>query len=598
MVGVEGLSAFVADLLATLRAGVAPDFCPGGWPWAVSALGIGVGLLPALGAVVVALLRRGIGSRYGAPESAVLIGLGIVSAGLLPFLVFTATGRVFAVAAAGGDVAGLSNGQQESLGEGVCFVSSQAEYLGSGSVADSFGGDGPMQMAIAAVLLAGCPMMVAMLVAAQARIALRRGPSWPAKFFWLPVVALAFVTASLPAGSSGHLWLGATVGAFLGMIVVLFAGVPSRETVRRSLAPPQTRARPPEIRPEDRRAARAPQQPVPEQRKLADRMAERFASRPVDPPVRPAPAAPLAPTPGPLQPPVARTPPRTLVAAAPPFQPAQAQPRFRLVKRLGSGGFGRVWLAEDARLGQLVAVKAAHAPDEETEQRIRREARALASIRHPHCVRIHDLVPASSDPGLAELDGMVIVMEYVEGPSLGERVRSRGVVDDLAAARIWAAVAGALDAAHSRGVMHRDVKPGNVVVDSGGLAHLIDFGIARATGDATMTIAGFVLGTPDFLAPEVACGERATPASDAWQLAATISYALTGHPPRGVHADAVSGLRAAAAGAPLAHLPGHSAHAALLRAAMHTEPGRRPALRTVAATLEQWLGQSATTRIR
>jgi serine/threonine protein kinase len=81
--------------------------------------------------------------------------------------------------------------------------------------------------------------------------------------------------------------------------------------------------------------------------------------------------------------------------------------------------------------------------------------------------------------------------------------------------------------------MHRDVKPGNVVVDPHGLAHLIDFGIARKTGDATMTQTGFVLGTPDFLAPEIACGERASPASDAWQLAATISYALTGHPPRG-----------------------------------------------------------------
>ena len=281
--------------------------------------------------------------------------------------------------------------------------------------------------------------------------------------------------------------------------------------------------------------------------------------------------------------------------AAPPLAGAGGSPgapRFQLVRRLGSGGFGRVWLANDARLGHPVALKAAHAPDAETEQRIHREARALAAVRHPHCVRIHDLLPATSDPGLSELEGMVIVMEYVEGSSLGELVRSRGVLDDLAAARVWAGVAGALDAAHTRGVMHRDVKPGNVVVDPGGLAHLIDFGIARKTGDATMTIAGFVLGTPDFLAPEVACGERATPASDAWQLAATISYALTGHPPRGGHPDAVSGLRAAATGAKLSHLPKRSAHLALLRAALDNDARRRPPLLAVQRALEDWLRRS------
>jgi serine/threonine protein kinase len=137
--------------------------------------------------------------------------------------------------------------------------------------------------------------------------------------------------------------------------------------------------------------------------------------------------------------------------------------------------------------------------------------------------------------------------------------------------------------------MHRDVKPGNIVVDPGGMAHLIDFGIARKTGDATLTQAGFVLGTPDFLAPEVACGERATPASDSWQVAATVSYALTGNPPRGTHQDAVSGLRAAATGARLSHLPTRSAHLGLLRAALDNDPARRPPLAVVQRALEDWL---------
>jgi serine/threonine protein kinase len=251
-----------------------------------------------------------------------------------------------------------------------------------------------------------------------------------------------------------------------------------------------------------------------------------------------------------------------------------------------------VWLAHDARLRQTVALKAAHVRDADTEERIRREARALAAVRHPNCVQIHDLVQADSDPGLAGLDGMVIVMEYVRGESLGELVRTHGTLDDVTAARVWTAIAGALAAAHGRGVLHRDVKPGNIVVDADGQAHLIDFGIARQTGDATLTAAGFVLGTPDFLAPEVAAGGPATPQSDAGQLAATIAYALSGHPPRGEHPDAVSGLRAAALGRPPTHLPQRSAHLALLGAALDADPARRPSLRVVHQALDEWLRRS------
>ena len=245
--------------------------------------------------------------------------------------------------------------------------------------------------------------------------------------------------------------------------------------------------------------------------------------------------------------------------------------RFRLVRRLGSGGFGRVWLAHDARLGHTVALKAAHVRDAETEERIRREAHALATVRHPHCVQIHDLVPADSDPGLAELDGMVIVMEYVRGESLGELVRTRGTLDDVAAARVWSSIAGALDAAHGHGVLHRDVKPGNIVLDADGQAHLIDFGIARKTGDATLTATGRA-GHPGLPA---ARGRRGRPGDRAVRLLAAGGdrrvrpvRAAAARRPRGRGVRAACGRAGRAADAPAAPVgaPGAAARRA----------GRRP----------------------
>lgn len=300
-------------------------------------------------------------------------------------------------------------------------------------------------------------------------------------------------------------------------------------------------------------------------------------------------SAPLAANPGPV--------PASIAAAVPrPRPPATLveradgnNRRFELIRQLGAGGFGGVWLANDHRLGQRVAVKAAHAPDPDTELRIRREARALGAVVHPNCVRILDLVDSQAYPGLAGLRGLVIVMEYLDGQSLGDLITARGPVDDLAAARIWLRTAGALAAAHQQGVLHRDVKPSNVVLDPRGEPHLIDFGIARAPGDMTLTMHGMVIGTPDFLAPETARGDRATPSSDSWQLAATISFALTGVPPRGDHTNAVSGLRAAAASASPTNLPRRSVHRQLLAACLASDPAARPALSEVRRTLDHWL---------
>ncbi len=549
----DGVTAVIAGLLTALHRSVAPDVCPGGWPWAVSLLGVLVGLLPAVGALLVAMLRKTVGNS----ASVVCAAIGFVFAGLAPLLIFTATGRIFAAAAAGTAVPGLS---RAGLRTDACFAAlgSQVEYLGRGTVGQSFMGTSPLRLGVGLVGLGLVPVIVATLTFVQARIALRRGPRWPAAFFWLSTLGVALLTTAVPALTAAHLWLGAGLGALLGMLLPLSIAPPPWSVVGRGTQPPARQER----------------------------------AQPVRTPARTPTPTRVAPVPAPAPPPP-RVHRPTLVAQAP-SGPVRSGPRFRPIRRLGSGGFGRVWLAQDNKLGHVVALKAAHAPDAETEKRLEREARALAAVRHPNCVRIYDLVPARSDPGLSDLDGMVIVMGYVDGMSLGDLVRDRGVLDDIAAARVWVNLAGALDAAHSRGVMHRDVKPGNVVVDPQGVAHLIDFGIARKTGDATMTQTGFVLGTPDFLAPEIACGERASAASDAWQLAATISYALTGHPPRGGHADAVSGLRAAATGAPLSHLPRRTAHLALLRAALDNDPARRPALRDVQRALEDWLRRTAT----
>jgi ATP-dependent protease ClpP protease subunit len=235
--GVDALTALVAGLVASLRTALAADVCPGGWPWAVTALGVGVGLLPTAGAVLVAVLRRRIGSRYGAGESVLMALAGLVGAGLLPLAVFNATGNVFRAVATRGEAAGLTAAQVEDLGTTVCFTP-QSAYLGGYTVSAAFDPADPVRFGLAVVLLLGFPLVAALCVAAQARLALRRGPSWPAKFFWMPLVAIALLTARTPAGSSGHLWIGVATGAFLGIAVVLVIGAPPREVVRRSLAAP------------------------------------------------------------------------------------------------------------------------------------------------------------------------------------------------------------------------------------------------------------------------------------------------------------------------------------------------------------------------
>jgi serine/threonine protein kinase len=200
--------------------------------------------------------------------------------------------------------------------------------------------------------------------------------------------------------------------------------------------------------------------------------------------------------------------------------------RYSLDREIGRGGMGSVWLGRDEVLGRLVAIKRVGAmPVGSSPDLVRaeREARIAARVNHPHVVAIFDLVH--------EGDEKWLVMEYVEGRTLAEMIRARGRLTPAEAAPLLAQAAEALSAAHQAGVVHRDVKPSNILVTPAGVVKLSDFGIARAEADASLTATGLVTGSPAYIAPEVASGRVASGASDVWSLGATAYHALSGQPP-------------------------------------------------------------------
>ncbi|MEU8761369.1 serine/threonine-protein kinase [Streptomyces sp. NPDC048659] len=209
--------------------------------------------------------------------------------------------------------------------------------------------------------------------------------------------------------------------------------------------------------------------------------------------------------------------------------------RYRIVRRLGRGGMGVVWQAVDEILGREVAVKELRtytdtaAPElDAMRQRMRREARAAARVRHPGVVAVHDVTEHEGRP--------VIVMELVDGPSLDDLLAAEGPLDPVEAARIGARVLEALAAAHEAGVLHRDVKPGNILLDRSGRVLLTDFGIATiedpADGTAArLTRSGEIVGSLDYLSPERARGAAPAPAADVWALGATLFAAVEGAVP-------------------------------------------------------------------
>lgn len=204
--------------------------------------------------------------------------------------------------------------------------------------------------------------------------------------------------------------------------------------------------------------------------------------------------------------------------------------RYRLVEPIGSGGMGKVWRAHDELLHRTVAVKeltavlyVSQADREVLHARTQKEARAAARIQHPAVVTVHDVLDHDDRPW--------IVMEYIDGPSLAEAAKAAGRIEPREAARIGLHVLGALRAAHAVGVMHRDVKPGNVLLAKDGRVLLTDFGIAAIEGDSSITRTGELVGSIDYLAPERVTGGAPDPSSDLWSLGATLYTAVEARSP-------------------------------------------------------------------
>ncbi|MGQ0572963.1 MAG: serine/threonine-protein kinase [Pseudonocardia sp.] len=222
------------------------------------------------------------------------------------------------------------------------------------------------------------------------------------------------------------------------------------------------------------------------------------------------------------------------MSTAPPEGARLVAGRYRLGELLGRGGMGAVWLAVDELLGREVALKrlrVADLPDDEAalaRERIMREARIAASLHHPQVVSIFDVVVEDAEPWL--------VLEYLPSVSLGRMLRDRGRLPVAEVAAIGAQVAGALAAAHAAGIVHRDVKPDNVLV-AGPVAKLTDFGISSAAATPSLTQTGMLTGTPAYLAPESCRGEGTDARSDVYALGATLYAAVEGAPPFGAGGD-------------------------------------------------------------
>src|SRR5262245_56756036 len=248
--------------------------------------------------------------------------------------------------------------------------------------------------------------------------------------------------------------------------------------------------------------------------------------------------------------------------------------RYELLDRIGQGAMGTVWRARDQGLARDVAVKEVRLPDlmpardrATLRERTLREARVSAKLSHPCVVTVHDVIETDGTPW--------IVMELVTARSLERVLAEDGPLPPRRAAETGMMLLGALASAHAAGIVHRDVKPGNVLLTRDGRAVLTDFGIAAVDGDPALTQTGMVVGTPGFCAPERIRGGPASPASDLWSLGATLYAAVEGRGPFDGHGSPMAVLASIVHSDPP---PARSAGPlrAVIEALMSKDPAQRP----------------------
>ena len=286
---------------------------------------------------------------------------------------------------------------------------------------------------------------------------------------------------------------------------------------------------------------------------------------------------------------------------------ADPRERYRLETRVAAGGMGEVWRATDTVLGRQVAVKLLkqeHADDPVFRSRFQTEAHNAAGLHHSGVAQVFDF--GAGDPDHPPY----LVMEYVDGRPLSALLRPGEPMEPAAAAGLVAAVADALGAAHAQGIVHRDVKPANILVTDDQQMRITDFGIARAADAVTLTRSGEVLGTPQYISPEQAEGLPATPASDVYSLGAVAFECLAGHRPFQAEtpvATAVAHLRApvpdlpesvppaladvvrrALAKSPDERYPDGAAFAAAVREAIDAPAGAMPPAPSASSAASAW----------
>jgi serine/threonine-protein kinase len=271
--------------------------------------------------------------------------------------------------------------------------------------------------------------------------------------------------------------------------------------------------------------------------------------------------------------------------------------RYRLERRLASGGMGDVWRATDTLLERPVAVKLlreALAENPVVAERFRREALTAASLSHPNMAGVFDYLEEDGRPG--------IVMEMVDGETLAVRLAREGLLEIPDAVAIAIEVLAALAAAHEAGVVHRDVKPGNVMLTPRGEVKVTDFGIARAAGDATLTESGFVIGTAHYTSPEQVQGHPATAAADLYGVGVLLYECLTGNRPFDAETPVAAALKRLTEDPPLPRshrrdIPG-ALEAVVLRALARDPLQRHGSAAEMANALAGALAQSSTAPMR